>query len=256
MSPLLLAAGWAAVVLGGAAALRPPARPLLPLGPPAPVGRSPALPERIGGWCLARLGHPVDALLARRLGTALLVAAVVLPVGPLAVLPAALVGWALPACQVRQEQRRRQAAVAVGLPEAVDLLHVAVGAGLSVHQAVAVVGPRVVGPLGDELVRAVADASRGRRLADALDDIPVRTGETTRALVGALTAAERYGAALSESLERLAAEVRADNRRAAEAAARRVPVKLLFPLVVCILPAFGLLTVAPLIASALRALRL
>ena len=255
MTPLLLAAGWAVVVLGGAAALRPPARPLLPLGPPA-VGRPLALPERVGGWCLARLGRPVDALVARRIGSALLAATVVLPVGPLAVLPAALAGWAFPACKVRQEQRRRQAAVAMALPEAVDLLHVAVGAGLSVHQAVAAVGPRVVGPLGDELVRAVAHASRGRRLADALDDIPSRAGEITRALVGALTAAERYGAVLSESLERLAAEVRADNRRAAEAAARRVPVKLLFPLVVCILPAFGLLTVAPLIASALRALRL
>jgi tight adherence protein C len=118
------------------------------------------------------------------------------------------------------------------------------------------VAARVDGPLGDELRHVVAEVRRGRRLADALDALPARAGEATRPVVAALVASERYGAPVIAGLERLAADVRADNRRRAEAAARRVPVKLLFPLVVCILPAFGLLTVAPLIASALRALRL
>ena len=68
--------------------------------------------------------------------------------------------------------------------------------------------------------------------------------------------AERYGAPLEPRLDRLVDEVRAARRRRSEEAARRVPVKLLFPLVGCILPAFGLLTVAPLIAGALRTLRL
>jgi tight adherence protein C len=54
----------------------------------------------------------------------------------------------------------------------------------------------------------------------------------------------------------LAAEVRAERRRRAEAAARRVPVKLLFPLVLCVLPAFGLLTVVPLLAGAATSLHL
>ncbi|MDP9387533.1 MAG: hypothetical protein M3Q48_06280, partial [Actinomycetota bacterium] len=58
------------------------------------------------------------------------------------------------------------------------------------------------------------------------------------------------------ALERLAAEVRRQRLRQAEEAARRVPVLLLFPLVLCVLPAFALLTVAPLIAGALRELRL
>src|SRR3712207_6889914 len=54
---------------------------------------------------------------------------------------------------------------------------------------------------------------------------------------------------LFRSLDRLAFEVRADRRRRAEEAARRVPVKLLFPLVLCTLPAFALLTMAPLLAD-------
>ena len=86
--------------------------------------------------------------------------------------------------------------------------------------------------------------------------MPSRAGEAVRPLVAALVASERYGAPLSAGLERLAGEVRRDRRRKAEEVARRIPVKLLFPLVGCTLPAFGLLTVAPLIAGALQALRL
>ena len=74
-------------------------------------------------------------------------------------------------------------------------------------------------------------------------------------LVAALLASERYGAPLLDGLARLAAELRSDRRRRAEEAARRVPVKLLFPLVFCTLPAFALLTVAPLLAGALGSLR-
>ena len=61
---------------------------------------------------------------------------------------------------------------------------------------------------------------------------------------------------MSAGLERLADEVRRQRRHRAEEAARRVPVKLLFPLVCCTLPALALLTVAPLVASAVRSLRL
>jgi len=156
----------------------------------------------------------------------------------------------------RRDEHRRLAALAADVPDVVDLLVLAVGAGLTVPLAVAAVARRAPGGFGRELARASEEASLGRRLADALDDIPERAGEATRPVVAALVASERYGAPVAAGLERLAGEVRRDRRRRAEEAARRVPVKLLFPLVGCTLPAFGLLTVAPLIAGALRALRL
>ena len=156
----------------------------------------------------------------------------------------------------RRDEHRRLAALAADFPDVVDLLVLAVGAGLTVPLAVAAVARRAPGGFGRELARASEEASLGRRLADALDDIPERAGEATRPVVAALVASERYGAPVGAGLERLAGEVRRDRRRRAEEAARRVPVKLLFPLVGCTLPAFGLLTVAPLIAGALRALRL
>jgi tight adherence protein C len=160
-------------------------------------------------------------------------------------------GW-----QRRRAQRRRAVALAAEVPDLVDLLVLAVGAGLTVPLAVVAVARRAPGGLAAELGRAAEEAALGRRLADALDDVPARAGEAVRPVVAALVASERYGAPVLSGLERLAGEVRRDRRRRAEEAARRVPVKLLFPLVGCTLPAFGLLTVAPLIAGALRALRL
>jgi tight adherence protein C len=155
----------------------------------------------------------------------------------------------------RRARRRRHDEVARSLPEVVDLFDLAVGAGLNVTLAVDAVARRASGPIADELGTALDDVRLGRGLADALSDVPVRAGEAVRPLVDALVSSDRYGASLGDALPLLASEVRADRRRRAEELARRVPIKLLFPLVCCVLPAFGLLTLAPLIAGAAAALR-
>jgi tight adherence protein C len=259
----LLFLGWFAVAMGLGWSHRPsPARLRALTPPPAPAARSTLGPRlagaltRLGCAVLRRLDRPATAESGRRLGGALAIGVMTLPLLPMAAIPAGLMTWALPALGARRRHRRHLAAIAADLPDVVDLLVLAVGAGLTVRLAVAAVARRSPGPLGAELARAGQEADLGRRLADALDDVPARAGEATRPLVAALIASERYGAPLGASLERLAAEVRADRRRRAEEAARKVPVKLLFPLVSCTLPAFGLLTVAPLIASAVRSLRL
>ena len=184
---------------------------------------------------------------------ALAVAVVLTPLWCAAVVLAGAV--AAPPLLRRRAARRRMEEVARSLPEVVDLFDLAVGAGLNVTLAVEAVARRATGPLADELAAALADVHLGRGLADALSDVPVRAGEVVRPLVDALVSSDRYGARLGEALPLLAAEVRADRRRRAEEVARRVPVKLLFPLVCCVLPAFGLLTLAPLIAGAAAALR-
>ena len=259
---------WAAVVVAAGWRHRPaPARvrAMVPIGAPGdgsgagrlgPWGAAAMLIEGLGAGVLRRAKRPAPADAARRVGAAIVVVVVTLPVLAPAAVPAGLVVWALPAVHARRAARRRLAVIAGELPDVVDLLVLAVGAGLTVRLAVAAVAKRSPGPLGAELGRVGYEADLGRRLADALDDLPARAGEVTRPLVAALIASERYGAPLGASLDRLAHEVRADRRRRAEEAARKVPVKLLFPLVTCTLPAFGLLTVAPLIASAVRSLRL
>jgi tight adherence protein C len=84
----------------------------------------------------------------------------------------------------------------------------------------------------------------------ALDDV-ARTTPALRPLTDALLASDRLGAPVGPVLARLAAEERTALRRQAEAHARRVPVRLLFPLVFLVLPAFVLLTVVPGLAAGL-----
>lgn len=269
MSPTaFLGAAWTALVVVGGWRWRPRPqrvqalvdRPSAPSRRAAPsLLRSRAFDRvavHIGTVVLRRLGRGAEPGPSRRLGRAILAGASALPVLPVVAPALGLVVWAAPGMKAKRRERRRVAALAADLPDVVDLLVLAVGAGLTVPLAVRSVARRATGPLGTELARACDEVSLGRRLGDALDDIPARAGDATRPLVAALLASERYGAPLGPGLERLAHEVRADRRRRAEEAARKIPVKLLFPLVSCTLPAFGLLTVAPLIASAVRSLRL
>ena len=256
MITVALPAAWATAVVAGSWSWRPaPRRVRRLVGASRPHGaRRTPLVERIGGAVLRVCRRPADAALARRVGTAAVLALATAPVLPAAAPIAGLVGWCWPAVQLRRDRRRRLAAYAADLPDVVDLFVLTVGAGLTVPLAVAGVSRRAAGPLGAELRRVCDDVAVGRRLAEALEDVPARAGEAVRPLVAALVASERYGAPLAAGLERLADEVRRDRRRNAEEAARRIPVKLLFPLVGCTLPAFALLTVAPLIAGAVRSL--
>ena len=90
----------------------------------------------------------------------------------------------------------------------------------------------------------------GATFAEALDDVAARA-PSLRPLADALLASDRLGAPVGPALARLAAEQRAELRRHAETHARRVPVRLLFPLVFVVLPAFGLLTVIPTLLAGL-----
>jgi len=260
----LVALAWAGMMLVGAWDRRPaPERARALVGRASrPVARRerPRHLERACRWVGLRvlsafMAHP-DPEIAARLGAAVLAGALTLVVLRVAAPVVALGVWAVPVLRGRRRERRRLAMLTADLPEVVDLLVLAVGAGLTVPLAVAAVARHAKGSLAAELRRVLDDVDHGRRLADALDDVPARAGEAARPLTAALVASERYGAPVVTGLERLADDVRRDRRRRAEEAARRVPVKLLFPLVTCTLPAFALLTVAPLIAGTLGSLRL
>jgi tight adherence protein C len=200
--------------------------------------------------------QPARSPAVRRLGGGALAVAVALVVWPPLAPAAGVAAWAAPIWRARR--RRAVAAEATGrsLPEVVDLFAVAVGAGLTVPLAVAAVAPRAGEPFASVLHEVTVAVEAGRRCGDALEDAAHRLGPAARPLLDALLASERYGAPLVDALVRIGAEVRADRRRRAEAEVRRVPVRLLFPLVICILPAFALLTVAPLLAGTLGSLRL
>ena len=213
--------------------------------------------ERVGRSVLrmaaGRRGNPapINPVTATSVGAGVVFAACLLPFGPLVAALGASAGWAWPHLLDRRAAKARRAALVNDLPEVVDLLALALGAGLNVPLAVDAVGRRGTGPLSVEMAAAAEATRRGQRLADALDDVAVRCGDQVRPLVALLASGERYGVPLGESLDRLAVDVRGARRRQAEEVARRLPVKMLFPLVVCILPAFALLTLGPLLLTSL-----
>jgi hypothetical protein len=144
----------------------------------------------------------------------------------------------------RRSSRATERVVEHELPVTIDLLAVAVGAGCTPYLAVDVASRWSPPTLAELLAGVVRACTLGRSFSDALDDLAARV-TALRPLADALLASERFGAAVGDALIRLAAEQRAVLRRRAETRARTVPVRLLFPLVFLVLPAFGLLTVVP-----------
>jgi tight adherence protein C len=161
-------------------------------------------------------------------------------------------GRVVQALRNRRGQRRRATALRAELPVVVDLVSVALAAGctpfLAVQHAARHAPPRIAGVL-TPVGRAHA---LGRSFDDALRDLG-RAEPVLRPLADALATSARLGAPATLALERLASDVRADLRRRAEARARTIPVRLCFPLVACVLPAFALLTVAPVVFGGLHA---
>lgn len=197
--------------------------------------------------------HPVSRAAGAVASVALVVAMVRWPWGGLA-----CAGALCAAAVAAQRRAERHLARAVGreMPEVIELLRIGAEGGLNLRHNVEAVCEIAPGEVSAALGRAARAAAAGALLGDAIEDCTRSLGPSVRPLVSALAASARYGVALVPSLERLAADARAEERRSGEADARKVPVKLLFPLVLCVLPGFALLTVAPLIAGGLEPLRL
>ncbi len=151
--------------------------------------------------------------------------------------------------------RRRERVLDAAFPELLDLLVVSVQGGMLPAQALVEAAPLVPPPLGEALDALGARLARGERFADALHVLVARLGPRALGLVATVVAAERHGLPLAPAVERLADEARGQRRRLAEAAARELPVRLSFPLVLCTLPSFALVAIVPLLVAALSSLR-
>jgi tight adherence protein C len=190
------------------------------------------LPIAVGGLLVVALGGP----------TALLLTASALVVGR----------WWL----LRRRRLARVRSTRTSYPDAIDLVVLALRAGALPTTALAATAPHLPAELRAAFDEVAARTERGERFADAIGALPERLGEIARPMADALAAAERYGLPIAPVLERLADEARAQRRRAADAAARQLPVRLAGPLVVCTLPSFVLLAIVPLLVGALSSWRL
>jgi Type II secretion system (T2SS), protein F len=159
----------------------------------------------------------------------------------------------IPSVPTRSRRERRvQREVEADLPITVDLLHVAVTAGHSLHGAVAAVGGSGSGRVSAAFARADRRFRHGSRLVDELDALAVDLGPSVRPLSTTLVVAASSGAPLGPPLQRLADAERRRLRRRTEERVRRLPVLLLGPLVGLVLPAFVLLTVVPVAITTAR----
>jgi len=164
-------------------------------------------------------------------------------------------GARIPSILRGRAERRRRADMDAQVPQLLDLLAAASSAGLSGQLALRRAVDALGGPLGGELSAVLEAIDLGARWREefALAAERLRLPDLRRTVV-ALSRTETLGASLAESTAELAASVRAARRAAVTERARTAPVKMLFPLVFLVLPAFLLLTVVPVLLTAVRSI--
>lgn len=173
--------------------------------------------------------------------------------GPVACIGAATVTALLFYRHLKVKASDRKRGYLRSIPEMVDLLAIAASAGLNPYRALDAVVDAIDGPLGDALALAMADVRTGMPVGEAIQRVATKVGiDDLRVLSRAIASAERQGTPLAPTLRRLSETQGEKRRRAAEGEARKAPVRILFPLVTCVLPAFVLLTVVPVFVDTFR----
>jgi len=140
----------------------------------------------------------------------------------------------------------RQLAIRLALPDTLDQMTIAVEAGLGFDLAMSKAASSGRGPLSEELIRTLQDMSIGRSRRDSYRELERRTSsEDLRRFIRAIAQADAYGISIADVLRVQAAEMRTKRRQRAEEQALKVPVKIIFPLVLCILPVLFIVVLAP-----------
>jgi tight adherence protein C len=219
------------------------------------IGGKDVLAKRLAmaGWAVS-----VDELLGTRalIGIAALGLGLAVPMLLPFSLALAAVGFTAPGFVLARAARRRRALVDAEVPQLLDLLAACSTAGLSALLALHRAADGVRGPLAGELARVLAMVELGARWRDELRALAERLDliDLKRSVM-AMSRTETLGTPLAETLRERADEVREERKAKAAEAARTAPVKMLFPLVFMILPAFLLLTVVPVLIATLRSIR-
>jgi tight adherence protein C len=166
--------------------------------------------------------------------------------GFLGLLVMATIGFSLPLFWLRTAVRSRQRLIVKGLPDAMDLVTTCVEAGLGLDAALARVSEQMKGPLAKELSQTLREVSMGRLRREALSDLGERTGVPELiSFVNAVIQAEQLGVSIAHVLKVQSDQMRMRRRQRAEQLAHEAPIKMMFPLVLCIFPAFMLVILGP-----------
>jgi len=161
-------------------------------------------------------------------------------------LAVAVLGWFTPNLVLYQSARNRSDRIRKELPDALDLLTISVEAGLAFDAALSQVARNTIGPLAEEFFRVLQEMQIGLGRTDAMRALGERTDvEELRSFVTAMVQADAFGIPIANVLRVQASEMRIKRSQRAEEMAQKVPVKILFPLIFCILPSLFIVVLGP-----------
>lgn len=159
---------------------------------------------------------------------------------------AAAFGFFLPDLLVHNKGLHRQDAIRSSLSNSLDMLTVSVEAGLAFDAALLQVARSTKGPLAGEFARVLQEIRIGKSRVEAFAAMGTRTDVAElRLFITALSQADRLGIPVAAVLREQSKEMRVARRQAAEEKAQKVPVKIMFPLVLCIFPALFVVVIGP-----------
>ena len=150
---------------------------------------------------------------------------------------------------LRVRVTRRVQELTSALPDTLDLMVTCLEAGLGLNAAIARIGEERAGmkdALGREFAQVAFELRSGRTREDALRGLGDRNGvEDLKALAGLIIQSDRLGASMAQTLRSHADLLRTKRRQRAEERARKLPIKMLFPLAFFILPALFIVVGGP-----------
>jgi tight adherence protein C len=169
---------------------------------------------------------------------------------------AAILAFRIPDLRLQRASRQRRRRAERELPLFLDLLAAGVSAGLTGQLAARRATEATQGPLAEELGAALRRVDLGGRWKDELPAAAERLDlPDLRRAAAVLARSEALGSSLAEALGDIARDAREARRALVAERARKAPVKMLFPLVFLVLPAFLLLTVVPVLVTTLQSIR-
>jgi len=155
-------------------------------------------------------------------------------------------GFVMPQMWLSNRVRQRQSVIVKSLPDSFDLITTCVEAGLGLDASLGRVAEKVEGPFAEELSFTLREIGMGRARAESLRDLADRTGVADLSMfVNAIIQAESMGTSIGQVLRVQSDQMRTRRRQRAEELANKAPVKMIFPLVLCILPALFIVILGP-----------
>ena len=156
------------------------------------------------------------------------------------------VGFIVPDSVLNSRVEERKKEILKTLSDTLDLLTISVEAGLSLNAAIAMVVRSVPGVLSSEFARMLQEIQLGVPRSDAFRHLSERTDvEELNAFALAMVQADIFGVSIASVLRTQAAQLRIKRRQAIEAKAAQTPVKIVFPLILCVLPALFVVIIGP-----------